>query len=154
MTLPKNSLNSKGGFSLVELIIAVVIVGILASIAIPAYRNYITTAKAKAAQSVLEQIPMLLETERAENGKFPGAATATYTYSETASGTKTDTITPILPGFTPRPASQPANEGIEFVFTLTITNPGTAGESATFSATGVRDSANVTWPPSGTLSYQ
>ncbi len=79
------------GFSLVELIIVVAILGVLAAIAIPAYRNYITTGKQSAARSVLEQFPILVETYRAETGRMCPACNAvgthTYTYTENASGT-------------------------------------------------------------------
>jgi len=129
------------GFTIVELIIAVAIIGILAAIAIPAYNRYVTSAKQKSAESVLEQFPVLLEQYRAENGSFP--PNGTYSYSETATGTATDTITPILPSFRARSATYPANEGILFNYSLTITNSGTANEQAAFSATGVREASGI-----------
>ena len=36
---------SNGGFTLVELIVVIAILGILTSVAVPAYSNYIKTAK-------------------------------------------------------------------------------------------------------------
>lgn len=130
--------NNCHGFTLVEVIIVVAILAILTSIAIPAYRGYVTISKQKSAEAMIEQFPILLETFRAENGSFP--PNATYTYTETDTGTPTDNIggngagQAGLSGFTPRPASYPPNKGILYHYTLTITNSGTVNESASFQA--------------------
>lgn len=144
MTKQDGSDNALKGFTLVELIIAVAIIAILATVAIPAYRGYIAAAKETAASNILEQFPILLETHRAENGEFP--PTATYSYTESATGTDTSTaptIISILPDFQPRPATQDTTEGILFNYSLTITAAGTAAEAAAFSATGVRKGVGI-----------
>lgn len=134
------------GFTLVELLIIIAILGIIASISIPTYRSYIRTSKMKSAESILEQIPLMLETFRAENGAFPGATTTTYEYKENTSGADVsgaNKIKGILPEFKARPSTYPANVGILFDYTLTISNPGQTTEAATFTATGVREATGI-----------
>lgn len=138
------------GFTLIEIMVVVGVLGILGAIAIPIYQNYIATSKQQSATSILEQFPILLESFRAENGKFPGGANATYSYKEDANGTDTSaapTIKSILPDFKPRPSTYAKNKGILFDYSLTIKNPGTASEKATFFATGVRDATGIRVPP-------
>ena len=49
------------GFTLIELMIVVAILGILIAVAVPTYRNYITTAKLSEAKSNLETLRLLQE---------------------------------------------------------------------------------------------
>ena len=62
------------GFTLVELMITVVIVGILASVAIPLYQANVTRAKAAEADAALGSIRTALRVSYAENGSYPSAA--------------------------------------------------------------------------------
>jgi prepilin-type N-terminal cleavage/methylation domain-containing protein len=96
------------GFTFVELMIAVAILGIIAAIAAPMYRGYISNAKQSAAKAVVDQMPVLVETYRADNGIMcPGPPYLTYTYTENDDGTvNTDTITPVYPGFKAKSVTQ------------------------------------------------
>lgn len=58
---------SQSGFTLMELMIIVAIVGILASIALPAYTDYITKSSLAEAPSVLSDIRVRLEQYHQDN---------------------------------------------------------------------------------------
>lgn len=63
------------GFTLIELMIAVVILAILAAIAMPMYSNYITKAKARSAQSDLVALSLVLESMYQRNLKYVASTT-------------------------------------------------------------------------------
>jgi type IV pilus assembly protein PilE len=65
-------IRGKTGFTLIELMIVVVIVGILAAIAIPAYDNYITRSRRSDAFTALETVRAAQEMYRAEWGFYAG----------------------------------------------------------------------------------
>jgi type IV pilus assembly protein PilE len=62
------------GVTLLELMIVVVIVGILAAIAIPAYNDYITRSRRSDAFTALETVRAAQEMYRAERGEYRNTA--------------------------------------------------------------------------------
>lgn len=69
------------GFTLIELMIVVAIIGILAAVAIPAYQDYVVKAKLSKVQSTLDPIKLALAMYYQENGSFPVGTITTATAS-------------------------------------------------------------------------
>ena len=58
------------GMTLIELLVAITIVGILAAIAVVAYTNYLQRARRADAKTALEQLRAAQEMRRAEKGSY------------------------------------------------------------------------------------
>jgi type IV pilus assembly protein PilA len=68
MKAPKIVKKAQAGFTLIELMIVVAIIGILAAVAIPAYSNYVVKAKVGAALSSLASLQTAVANCIQENG--------------------------------------------------------------------------------------
>ena len=104
-----NRRSSSLGFTLVEVIVVVVILGILATISIPAYNNYIKKSRKAEAKTNLSSLSVLVEEYNSIYGRYCPLCTDstehTYQYIEDDAGTATtDTITGWL-DFRPKQAS-------------------------------------------------
>ncbi|WP_025323855.1 type IV pilin protein [Deferrisoma camini] len=80
------------GFTLVELMIVVAILGILAAVAVPMYRGYVSNAKRSEAKANLETIRLLEEQYYADHKTY-------------VTGSDTVTLIANLPGFEPGDAA-------------------------------------------------
>jgi len=131
MKAPKIVKKAEGGFTLIELMIVVAIIGILAAVAIPAYSDY--TAKAKAANALSAADPF--KTAVAMCGQEAGTLD---NCNQTASAATFAAFTPTkeVTGLTV------ANAG---VVTITLADIGksTVGKTVTFTPT--LGSSAVTW---------
>lgn len=61
------------GFTLIELMIVVAVIGVLAAIAVPQYQNYVAKAELGSALSTLASLKTNVEDQLANDGTFPTA---------------------------------------------------------------------------------
>ena len=83
-----------GGFSLVELMIAVVIVSILAAIAVPSYRNHTVKAARAAAQTELLELASLQEKIYLNSNAYSSSMTTAYNGTAAGGLGRTTGLTP------------------------------------------------------------
>jgi len=95
------------GFTLIELMIAVVIVGILAAIAIPSYLRYVERAQARDAQAAMQSLALALERRYSQ----------TYRYGPDADSVEPSSVDLF-------PSQSPESGDAKYTLKLTITDSG------------------------------
>lgn len=76
------------GFTLIEIMVTIAIIGILASIAIPAYTAYIQRANRSDARTLLLEAAAFLQRGFSQNNAYPASLPANYRASPTSGTAK------------------------------------------------------------------
>ncbi len=131
------------GFTLIELMIVVAIIGILAAVAIPAYQDYVVKAKLSKVTSTIDPLKLALVMYNQEQGSFPSATAVTTT--AWAAGSLWDSIglgaLPTVPAELSQIQVDPLG-----VIIVTLQNVKTGIDTSTITMTpSTATSTGVTW---------
>ncbi|MDW6002995.1 pilin [Vibrio mangrovi] len=115
--MPSRTVIPQQGFTLVELMIVVTIIGVLSSIAVPAYQNYIQKSEVTAGVSTTSALTTNIDLFIQENGRFP-PATGLSDIGASATMSSLGTLSLI-------PDTETADQGVlEFEFNTTTSVSG------------------------------
>ena len=114
------------GFTLIELMIVVAIIGILAAVAIPAYQDYIVKSKLTKVTSTLDPIKTALAMYYQEQGSFPDLS---ETLANNTTGTPPSTSIWYSLGFSSYPTLPPEVSQLAYVPFGSATAPATGAAS-------------------------
>jgi type IV pilus assembly protein PilA len=137
------------GFTLIELMIVVAIIGILAAVAIPAYQDYIIRARLAKVAGAVDPIKLAVAEFAQDNGgslaTIPGATSATATTGWSSLGLVNATTTNEVSLITVTAGSGAATDGA-IVATLQNIKPTVIdGKTVTWTPTLTPGTTQMTW---------
>lgn len=141
------------GFSLIELLMVVAIIGVLAGIAVPSYNDYILKGKLVEAYSQLATLQQKMEQYYQDNRKYGDATTPIANCPTTATKTNCGIPcpgTPTVTHFTYTCALSNTDQGFTYTATsatlgFTFTVNETGAKSTTAVGSGWSGSGNACW---------
>ena len=122
------------GFSLVELMIVIVIIGVLAAVAVPIYSNNVMKAKMSEADAALGTIRTQLRVYYGENGEYP-TETGTYVFEASWNDFNTGELTGKY--FRDSSYTYTGVGGTTNTYTITCANEGVLTSDRTLNQAGV-----------------
>ncbi|WP_122082150.1 pilin [Vibrio coralliirubri] len=78
----KSKRTNQKGFTLIELMIVVAVIGVLSAIAIPQYQKYVAKAEVASALATMTGIKTNVEAFAVENGEFPDGSSTNQTEAD------------------------------------------------------------------------
>ncbi|GAA5173411.1 pilin [Modicisalibacter zincidurans] len=125
----------QGGFTLIELMIVVAIVGILAAIAIPKYQDYTTRARVTEALNFAAAAKTAISEYYISQGVMPATADEAGIDLK-----KNDLKTEVV-----KSVSYAKGESDEGIITVTVNETGGIANNSTLQFTGTGNEGSVTW---------
>lgn len=127
--------NGQSGFTLIELMIVVAIIGILAAVAIPAYQDYTIRAKVTEAMSIASQAKTAVSEYYVSQGSMP--ATQTTAGLDAATTYATDIVKSMTYSKT--------SDTVGVITMAILPLGGDTADGDNFTLTGTGSATGVTW---------